>query len=484
MLVLTCSLIVGPYAAQTFAADRGVALVRDEAGHDVSLYKGSYALVIGVSNYTRGWPSLPGVKDDVKAVKKVLEKHGFSVEVVEDPDQSQLDSAYQNFINLYGLDPDNRLIFYFAGHGYTHKPHYASNDPEEWLGSIVSSDAPLPGSDFAGFRNNTMSMRRFEELALGIEAKHALFIFDSCFSGSVFAITRSVPDAITAHTAEPVRQFITAGNANQKVPDVSIFRRQFVAALEGEADLSGDGYVTASELGLFLNEKVTNYSRGAQTPQYGKIRNPSLDKGNFVFVLPDAKGPSFQVNYVYRSAGKGPLKPIKPGTVLRSGDHYKIIFTPDEDAYVYIFQADSKGQFFQLFPLSEFRGVALDYRNPVRKGQEYVLPAPDKAYQLDDTIGKESIYLVASRGPRKELERLADELQLAQKRGQMQRAMSTAKAVDGYFKNKRGLAAVVVDSSDARVTVPWKPGQSFPVFKERLEELCPACAYVTEFEHR
>jgi formylglycine-generating enzyme required for sulfatase activity len=41
--------------------------------------------------------------------------------------------------------------------------------------------------------------------------------------------------------------------------------------------------VTGSELGYFLTETVTNYSEGAQTPQYGKIRHRRLDKGDFVF---------------------------------------------------------------------------------------------------------------------------------------------------------------------------------------------------------
>ena len=317
-----------------------------------------------------------------------------------------------------------------------------------------------------------MSMQRFEEMAKQIEAKHALFVFDSCFSGSVFAISRAPPASISDKTARPVRQVITAGSADQEVPDVSVFRRQFVAALEGEGDVTGDGYVTGSELGLFLNEQVSNYSRGSQTPQYGKIRDPRLDDGDFVFILPDPKGPSFQVNYLYQASGEGALRPIKSGTVLHSGDHYKIVFTPDEDAYVYIFQADSKGQFFQLFPMTSFRGVTLHNTNPVRKGREYVLPAPDKAFLLDDTRGKERFYLVASRGPRPELERLAAKLQQG---GQ------NAAELGGYFQRKRGVAAVV---SDRSLQVPWERGQIFPVVEERLEKLCPQCAYVTEFEHR
>jgi hypothetical protein len=85
-----------------------------------------------------------------------------------------------------------------------------------------------------------------------------------------------------------VRQFITAGAADQEVPDDSVFRRQFVAGLAGEADMNHDGYVTGSELSQFLEYTVINYTRGAQTPQYGKIRDPFLDKGDFVFFLPES----------------------------------------------------------------------------------------------------------------------------------------------------------------------------------------------------
>jgi hypothetical protein len=45
--------------------------------------------------------------------------------------------------------------------------------------------------------------------------------------------------------------------------------------------------VTGTELGLFLENTVINYSKGTQHPQYGKIRDPYLDKGDFVFKLPE-----------------------------------------------------------------------------------------------------------------------------------------------------------------------------------------------------
>ncbi len=146
--------------------------------------------------------------------------------------------------------------------------------------------------DLDGFKAKAIDMQMMDVYARRIECKHALFLFDSCFSGSIFALSRAVPASISYKTTYPVRQFITSGSAGETVPDESIFSQQFAAALDGEADTDGDGYVTGVELGEFLHTNVINYSRDSQHPQYGKIRDPNLDKGDFVFQLPRKALPS------------------------------------------------------------------------------------------------------------------------------------------------------------------------------------------------
>lgn len=274
-----------PARALRQAETRGVS-IRVGEGKDLKLYERSYALVIGVGDYAGGWPKLPGVKRDIEAVSVALEKHGFQVTKVENPDSEQLDKAFKTFIDAYGMNVENRLLFYFAGHGHTVKQSYG-----EEMGYIVPSDAPLPSRDLAGFMSKAMDMQQMELYARRIQSKHALFLFDSCFSGALFALSRAVPDAISYKTARPVRQFITSGSADETVPDQSIFRRQFIEALEGEADSNHDNYVTGTELGMFLQDNVINYSKNTQHPQYGKLRNPNLDKGDFVFALSKAPQP-------------------------------------------------------------------------------------------------------------------------------------------------------------------------------------------------
>ncbi len=261
------------------AAERGLQVV-DRSGQAVVAYPSSYALVIGASHYTHGWPSLPGVVDDTRLVRDALQAQGFEVTMIQDPTSVELQQAFQQFITRYGLVPEHRLLIYFAGHGHTEKQAYG-----EEMGYIVPIDAPNPYEDRQTFLATAMDMQQMEVYAKRIQAKHVLFLFDSCFSGSIFSLSRAVPEHISYKTSQPVRQFITSGSAAEQVPDASIFRQQFLAALQGEADTNSDGYITGTELGVFLQDKVVNYSKGAQHPQYGKIRNPHLDKGDFVFTM-------------------------------------------------------------------------------------------------------------------------------------------------------------------------------------------------------
>ncbi|MEK9763835.1 MAG: caspase family protein, partial [Deltaproteobacteria bacterium] len=245
------------------------------------IYAESHALVIGVSQYRNGWSNLPGVRKDVKEVSQALQENGFQVTTIEDPGLDQLEIAIEDFIFEKGVNPENRLLIYYAGHGHTMKLGYGGE-----MGFLVPADAPVPkkGRD-AQFRRQALSMQRIEEVAKNTSAKHVLFMFDACFAGSVFLATRAAPAYIQQNTKEPVRQFITSGSAEQEVPDKSIFRRAFVDALNGKADYDKDGYLTGTELGAYIQKRTAEDWEGKLTPQYGKLQDPNLNKGDFVFEL-------------------------------------------------------------------------------------------------------------------------------------------------------------------------------------------------------
>ncbi len=252
----------------------------------VQLYEGSYALVIGVSDYqNNAWVDLDSVGADVKAVRETLEEQGFVVETLMNPTKNRLLNGITDFIDTHGYEQENRLLFYYAGHGHTQERNGRK------FGYLVPVDAPNPFENEKAFYRKSLKMEQVISWSKQIESKHALFVFDSCFSGSVLqsrAVT--VPEDISYLTAKPVRQFISAGSANQTVPAESVFRPLFIRGINGKADLDKDGYVTGDELGRYLQKQVPYYETG-QTPQYGKIRDPYLDEGNFVFEVENRRRP-------------------------------------------------------------------------------------------------------------------------------------------------------------------------------------------------
>ena len=265
-------------------SQRGMSItIRTKSGQEFDLYKDSYALIIGNGAYPvkNGWNPLPGAVKDVKEVAAVLERHGFTVMLKIDVTKSEFNQAFSEFIYEFGKDPDNRLLFYYAGHGYTTKAATGED-----LGYLVMLDTPSP-KNAAAFDLYSVDMVKFVSDSKKIHAKHVLFMFDSCFSGTVLNLrNRVTPSHITDRIKNPVRQFITAGRADEPVPDRSEFKKAFLNILEGRVEEpTPDGYLTGVELGDYLYRTVPKFSQG-QHPQHGKIHDQQLNTGDFVFVLP------------------------------------------------------------------------------------------------------------------------------------------------------------------------------------------------------
>ena len=251
--------------------------ITDEDGKPTIIYKESHALVIWAGNYQH-WSRLNNVEVEAKQVVNTLEQRGFNVTTVGNPTGEDLRNAIKNFIDNYGYEPDNRLVIFFSGHGHTRN---------RTKGYLVPIDAPDPTSrrNERDFLRVALPMQQIITWARLIEAKHVMFVFDSCFSGTVFKQRASqTPNRyILDIIVKPVRQFLTAGDADEEVPAKSVFTPLFIRALNGEADtIKQDGYVTGNELGNYLRQNLKEYDT-QQTPQFGTIRDPDLDQGDIVF---------------------------------------------------------------------------------------------------------------------------------------------------------------------------------------------------------
>ena len=194
----------------------------------------------------------------------------------------------------------------------------------------------------------------------------------------------------------------------------------------------------------------------------------------------------FHINYLYRSQGKGEFKTLTDDSVLRSGDYYKIIFTPTTDAYVYIFQIDSANKIFQLFPMENYEGIRVNNFNPVQADNTYYIPAEGKSFFLDEQTGTEKIYFLASRQRDPELEELYRQTFARQQQPtsgldeqlqQIDRLLAHAMKIQG-----RAIVKSVDKESEKMI---WKEqGETFSVLQQHLENMCDGCVYTLTFEHR
>ncbi|MEW6621306.1 MAG: OmpA family protein [bacterium] len=109
---------------------------------------------------------------------------------------------------------------------------------------------------------------------------------------------------------------------------------------------------------------------------------------------------SLNVSFLYEKDGK-PAK-MWNNMTLTSKDNYKVYFKPEQLCYVYIFQKDTSGKMTQLFPNAKFTPE----KNPV-KNIDYWIPKPDTWFYLDETIGKETIFLLATKEPAEDIIHIA-----------------------------------------------------------------------------
>ena len=96
-------------------------VVKDTSGRKVGLYKGSHALVIGVSNYTAGWPKLESIPYEIEQVEASLKKQGFHVVKVMDPTSDDLNDAFEDFMTGMVLIRIPAFFSFFRGTGIPEK---------------------------------------------------------------------------------------------------------------------------------------------------------------------------------------------------------------------------------------------------------------------------------------------------------------------------------------------------------------------------
>jgi uncharacterized caspase-like protein/peptidoglycan/xylan/chitin deacetylase (PgdA/CDA1 family) len=245
-------------------------------------YANSWAIVIGIDDYPK-WPKLQYAVRDAQGVRQALiEKFGFAAERVltltnGEATRSGILAAFHDRLAHGGVQKNDRIMVFFAGHGATRKLSSGRD-----LGYIVPFD-----SDPGQFATDAIPMTEIQNIAESLTAKHALFVMDACYSG--LGLTRgSGSSSFLRDNAKRIgRQMLTAGGTDQLVADGgpnghSVFTWTLLQGLGGKGDLNGDGLITATELAAYVAPAVASVS--SQTPAFGSL--PGSEGGDFVFELP------------------------------------------------------------------------------------------------------------------------------------------------------------------------------------------------------
>ncbi|MDZ8237242.1 MAG: caspase family protein [Nostoc sp. ChiQUE01a] len=270
------------------------------------------AVVIGINSYnSNGIHDLKTAVGDASAIADILEKE-YAYK------QTDIIRLFDDKATLTGLEDllsktipnqlkptsGDRLIFYYAGHGI---PRNSKDGP---AGYLVPQNADLNKAD------SFLSMQYVYEQLSQLPCHHLLVILDCCFAGTFqWAGTRKLIPILETVRREhydrfirfPAWQVITSSAHDQEAMDIALdnvvlaedkrgtvtnsshspFALGLIEGLQNNrADLIPDGVITAHELYLYLEQRVSELSKERQNPGLYPLRR-EYDRGEFIFTKPE-----------------------------------------------------------------------------------------------------------------------------------------------------------------------------------------------------
>ena len=226
-----------------------------------------HALVIGINAY-ESLPRLETAINDARAIGKVLEEaYGYNVRLLLDATRADIIRALDDYRKTL-TDKDNLLIYY-AGHGYLD----TESDRGFWLPVDASGETQV----------SWLSNVTITDTLKAIEAKHAMLIVDSCYSGTLtrgLKVTLRGPEAEQRLLQKRVRVVLTSGGLEPVVDggggNHSVFAKAVLDALR-----ANKGRMKGTELALQVRRPVMLAAN--QKPDYSDLRFAGHEGGDFVF---------------------------------------------------------------------------------------------------------------------------------------------------------------------------------------------------------
>jgi WD40 repeat protein/energy-coupling factor transporter ATP-binding protein EcfA2 len=285
----------------------------------------NFAVIIGINEYQNGIRELKTAVPDALKLAEIIQKQHEALkpqyqqqnkyEVLlflnQRANLSQLKQLIADFqqgeISLDNekvtVTKDDRILFYFAGHGIALD---ALENQEGPVGYLIPQDAT------SGDSSTYLPMQELHDALNALSCRHMLAILDCCFAGAFrwASLKREIVPKFKVYKerydrfiSDAAWQVITSAADDQKALDSlgtrgivtdgneehSPFAKALFDALLGKgADFNQDGIITATNICSYLRDQVET-----QTEKHYQRQTPSLcplrkhDKGEFIFLSPN-----------------------------------------------------------------------------------------------------------------------------------------------------------------------------------------------------
>jgi hypothetical protein len=424
-----------------------------------------YALVVGVSKYKD-----PGIRplnvadsdarDFAKFIdtqKQVFKKINLRLLVNEQATRE----AILDFLNeeVSKCGKQDTVIIFLSGHG----ANDLRNPTDHYF---LGYDARAKSIAATGVKMNGLDFLK------ALESRRVLLIADACHSGGIAdgLTTRSLGapslEAVAQGMGQSAGRVILASSRSNQyslekegLPN-GVFTYYLLKALRGEADSSRKGVVTLHEAYQYVYDRTRDETAGRQHPQMiGSVEGP--------FPLAITRTPETPIKLEVSFLAQDPrcknlncIDPppgftqcndplcgdveMKDGDTMFGGQNFQIAVKPSETCYLYVYHLGAGGDLHKVFPSKDYMAPGSTVDNPIKAGQIFWIPGKDSWLHHDQQVGKEKIYVVASRSANHALEDLYSHLEKLRREG------GSAQAEQGVHQTAASLDNLMAPTTSFR----------------------------------
>ena len=234
-----------------------------------TLYAKTHVLIIGNGDYEdHAIQDLPGALEDTWKMKETLIQLDMAAEkdirVVTNLPALSLKIEIREFLER-DYDQNDRLIFYYSGHGYSEERHM-----ENHTFLVPANTREKYRQDF--LVNLTQILKDNLEQ---IKERETLILLDSCYSGSIL---KDADKSLTIQSIKPVSllkmiegtevNIMVASGAKEAAKEEQgkggYFTKYLIEGLKGKANTDANEYIDFKELGEYVRKNVAYASNDKQ----------------------------------------------------------------------------------------------------------------------------------------------------------------------------------------------------------------------------